>query len=399
MRPLEGQVRVHPQGSTSGSYPTRLAATVRTFAKARPGATLEEILDFAERLDVWEELEERVQVMVLPKAKGGYRLITKHGPKRMAQQFIVRDLLTLVGVDNEFDFARRGAGGEKAQIREVCQRIEVGYRHWQTVDIKECFASLRPGHFGWLPVPEPLLRSAVFLPKCAKVGIVAKTEGLKLLSVTSTSDTPLGSPSTVTAAIQPAIEKVRRGLPQGSVLSPLVARAFVGRELRRALPGDDEVARFSFVDNLILGARYQPKLNQALDKLRTRLLALPAGPISLHIDPPTWATPKRGMVRAMGYRLLPGRGYGDNCIHVIPDLERFDRGHRKLYDRWDAAGRPDDYQAKEDFVLDWLAHWMPSQQAWTTVPVLSRNIALTHAFMDLCERDIDEFRQAAALAA
>ena len=122
---------------------------------------------------------------MLPKANGGYRLITKHGPRRMAQQFIVRDLLTAVGVDNEFDFARRGAGGEKALIREVCQRIEAGYRHWQNVDIKECFASLRPGHLGWLPVPEQLLRSVVFLPKCAKVGIIAKAEGLKLLSVTS----------------------------------------------------------------------------------------------------------------------------------------------------------------------------------------------------------------------
>ena len=166
------------------------------------------------------------------------------------------------------------------------------------------------------------------------------------------------------------------------------------------MPGDDDgVARLCFVDNLILGARDRPKLDQALDKLRTRLLALPAGPLSLHIDPPTWATPKRGLVRAMGYRLLPGRGYGDNRIHVIPDLERFDRGHKKLYDRWDAAGRPDDSQAMEDFVLEWLAHWMPSQQAWTKVPGFSRNIALTHAFMDLCERDLADFKKAAALAA
>ena len=34
-----------------------------------------------------------------------------------------------------------------------------------------------------------------------------------------------------------------------------------------------------------------------------------------------------------------------------------------------------DSQAMDDFVLEWLAHWMPSQQAWTKVP---------YAFMDLC---------------
>ncbi len=32
-------------------------------------------------------------------------------------------------------------------------------------------------------------------------------------------------------------------------------------------------------------------------------------------------------------------------------------------------------QAMDDFVLEWLAHWMPGQQAWTKVP---------YAFMDLC---------------
>jgi hypothetical protein len=42
---------------------------------------------------------------------------------------------------------------------------------------------------------------------------------------------------------------------------------------------------------------------------------------------------------------------------------------------------------------------MPSQQAWTAVPVLSRNIALTCAFLDLCQRDRADFGQTAALAA
>ena len=42
---------------------------------------------------------------------------------------------------------------------------------------------------------------------------------------------------------------------------------------------------------------------------------------------------------------------------------------------------------------------MPSQQAWTEVPVLSRNIALTHAFTDLYERNRADFKKAVALAA
>ena len=162
------------------------------------------------------------------------------------------------------------------------------------------------------------------------------------------------------------------------------------------MPGDDDgVARLCFVDNLTLNARDRPKLDQALDELRTRLLALPAGPLSLHIDPPPSASPYWGLVRAMGYKLQPGRGYGDNRIHVVPDRARFQRGYRKLYDGWKAKGRPVG-QTMEALVQEWLKHWMPSQQAWTTVPVLSENIALTHAFMDLCDRDLADFKKAAA---
>ena len=86
----------------------------------------------------------------------------------MAQRFIVRDLLMAVGVDSDCDFTRRGAGGEKALIKTVVRRIVGGYRHWQTADVKQCFASLKPGHLDWLPLPKQLLENVVFLPKCAK---------------------------------------------------------------------------------------------------------------------------------------------------------------------------------------------------------------------------------------
>ena len=105
-------------------------------------------------------------------------------------------------------------------------------------------------------------------------------------------------------------------------------------------------------------------------------MAHPAGPISLHIDPPTSANSKRGQVRTIGYRLLPGCGFGTNRASTSSlALSASIAGHKKLYGRWDAAGRPDDYQAMEDCILEWLAHWMPSQQAWTTVSALSRNTA------------------------
>ena len=111
----------------------------------------------------------------------------------------------------------------------------------------------------------------------------------------------------------------------------------------------------------------------------------PAGPIHLHVDPPT--STKQGKVRVFGYVLKPGRGYGDNFVHVQPGRDRFDRFHRKLYDRWKAAGQPDGVEALETFIHGRLAHWMPSQQAWTVVPFWSRHAALNCAFIYVGERD------------
>jgi hypothetical protein len=139
---------------------------------------LQDIYAFAEELDVGKPLRERLKVKLLPNSKGGYRRITRHGPRRMAQQFMVRDLLTAVGV-NKYDYCRRGAGGEKALISDACQRIEDGYRHWQTADVVNRFASLRPAHLRWLPLPKKLIRNVVFLPGCAKIEVAEGPGGLE----------------------------------------------------------------------------------------------------------------------------------------------------------------------------------------------------------------------------
>jgi hypothetical protein len=92
------------------AFTARVCATVRAFAKTRRRDSLQDIYAFAKELDVEKPLRERVRVK-LPKSKGGYRRITRYGPRRMAQQFMVRDLLRAVGVDNEYDYCRHGAGG------------------------------------------------------------------------------------------------------------------------------------------------------------------------------------------------------------------------------------------------------------------------------------------------
>lgn len=67
----------------------------------------------------------------------------------------------------------------------------------------------------------------------------------------------------------------------------------------------------------------------------------------------------------------------------------------KLYGRWKAEGEPSDTTALESFILGRLKHWMPSQQAWTIIPVFSRANALTSAFMYVCDMQRQEFEKLA----
>jgi len=41
--------------------------------------------------------------------------------------------------------------------RELCD----GYGYWWTPDIKDCFGSLKPGHFEWLPIDRNIVFNMV----------------------------------------------------------------------------------------------------------------------------------------------------------------------------------------------------------------------------------------------
>ena len=93
---------------------------------------------------------------------------------------MVRDALSMCGIDSEFDFSKRGEG-EKALIHKISVDIENGYKGWWNPDIKDCFGSIRPGHFGWLPIDRRVIKNVFFVPECAGVIVKVKAEEAKAL--------------------------------------------------------------------------------------------------------------------------------------------------------------------------------------------------------------------------
>jgi hypothetical protein len=372
---LRKQLQLAQWGALN-SLSARVCAVIRAATKVKQHPAPAEIIRRAEWLNVWRPLTETVIARWAQKPEGGYRLIVRFGPRRTAQCLMVRDVLSVMGIDSEFDFTRKGAGGEQALVKRVCDLITDDYNWWWTPDIKNCFPSIKPGHFGWLPIDRRLLKNVMFLPKCAKVAVVIPDDHGALLHGLRGPKPDLTVSDPIHYITAFTIQMVRQGLPQGSVLSPLLARAFVGRGIRMAL-ADTGAIGLSFIDDLTIGACNRLDAKAAQQAVTKRFSSLSAGPIELHASPILPSS--SGKVTVLGYRLEPGNGYGDNPVHVKPGRKRTNRFKRKLAGRLASTAPGNDLGA---VAKEYWRKWFKSQQAWTKVPFhsadLSEFIAMTY---------------------
>ncbi|MFY9839924.1 MAG: hypothetical protein WAK55_26320, partial [Xanthobacteraceae bacterium] len=219
-----------------------LRATVRKNRYASP----EQIRGMATAGKRWQPITEPVTAWWRPKSGGGYRLVTEDGIVRTAQRLVLRDMLTVMNIDSEFDYSRRGKG-EKALITRVCDLMDSEFDWWAMLDIKNYFASLKPGHFGWLPLTRQEITNIVFTPKCAEVVVVILPKQMEHL-IHSLKQHSTSNMNTNDDVVVFTTQLVRQGgLPQGAVHSPLLARGFVGRELQALFGGNEGIVGLSWV--------------------------------------------------------------------------------------------------------------------------------------------------------
>lgn len=123
-----------------------------------------------------------------------------------------------------------------------------------------------------------------------------------------------------------SVQVVRRGLLQGSVLSPRLARAIIARTVNAALP-DPEISRYSYSDDLAIGASTKQKNMAAKQAVTKQFSSLLAGPIELHGTSTINANWRR--LNVLRYRLEPRNGY-KTSVHVKPWSKRTKRFKNKL---------------------------------------------------------------------
>ena len=172
------------------------------------------------------------------------------------------------------------------------------------------------------------------------------------------------------------VHVVRRGLCQGSLLSPLLARAVIAKGLHVAV-GSPAISVSSYCDDLFLGASDKEALHAAKGIVTKHFSSLPAGPIELHDAPvaDVWHAD------FLGCRLEPGKGHGDSFVHCKPGPKRIARFKRALAARLDAR-KPDE----DPFVIGerYWRGWFASAAAWTKVLGFSARVSLsiTQSYID-----------------
>ncbi len=342
------------------SHCAKRIALMRAAARKKVPLSVKAIEQLAEGLDLKAALSEPIEVRVLPKDKGGFRVICSDGFMRTAQRLALRDVLAVSGFDSPIDFTRRGAGGEKAMVQAVCDAITQGVELWWTPDIRQFYDSLGPAHFGYLPIENRHLRNVVFTPKRAKLKV-------KLDSTTTSSAILQSYGTTYDVVCTPISKVVRQRLTQGSAVSPLLARGFLGRELQATL-GAAGVVFYGHADDLAIGACTQKDAMEARDAVRQNLMTHPAGPLTLHDA--GICNAHTGQVQVLGYRLEPGNNY-KLPIHVKPGPLRINRFKRRLKLRLDRHGKDAEPHVLRGVTFDYWRRWYDSQTAWTKIPEFS----------------------------
>ena len=290
---------------------------------------------------------------------------------------MVRDMLSMMGIDSTIDFTRKRGGGEKQLVKTVCNEIEHGINWWWMPDIKKCFSSIKPKHFGWLPIDRRLLKNVMFLPKCAKIVVRKHKAPEHILQSLGHSHSDFSMNNSYTYLKSLSVQIVRQGLPQGSVLSPLLTRAVVSRLLETALP-DMEIRRYAYSDDLNIGACTKGEMTAAKQAVTKLFSSLLAGHIELHDAPIVNAS--SWQVEALGYRLEPGNGHGKHYVHVKPGRKRIARYKRRLAEKLKNTKLDDRSVVGNAY---W-ANWYNSQQAWTKVPFFSEDLSsyITMVYID-----------------
>lgn len=349
-----------------GGFAGRLIATVRATRDNKTILPYAQLEKRAKDLSLDKSFHETLTIFPDPKfgKPGEWRPLGRPGQYRRAQQLILCDVLLVIIGDSPCDSTVADAGGENRLFESLNSAIAEGFVYWTSLDLRNFFPSLKPGHLAGFPLSQWIMENIVFLPPETPIKFIDTRYGLELSEVTvlkgDANDLPKTYPYSMDD-IRSKLKMVRQGLIQGDVGAPQIARTFQGGELQQVL-GKRDVAYGSHLDDMLLGARTQSELKTSLKALTQRLKCHPAGPLELHEHKIMHISED---IYYLGYRVSLDK---NGILRVRPAMKRFDRFRHRLCERFhDSIAL-----TKDELIgigLKYAQQWFRSQRAWTKAEI------------------------------
>jgi hypothetical protein len=324
-----------------GSFDAKLHATLKAHGAMRPHRRpdLAKLVTIASGLDPWKGTNEPVRVHWKPKdTPPGHRTVLEFGIENRALQYLVRDVLIAVLELHPNQYATRG--GVHAAIRHTKQALIDGYLWAAELDINDCYPSF----------DEEKLSSLLPLPKEVTDHVII-SRYLNLPSGFSCIEDSLGDDHEGDAITPGANSAARRGTPQGSAASPIVAEAMVAIALKAVPPLGVIIA---YADNVLLLAKTKSDRDSMTKALLAAFEAHPVG--RLRLSPRTFAPGEP--VEFLGHRLTLCKG----GVRVEPDVDNKQKFEAEvkcelayLNRTKSAAARRECLRRLEEYIQSWTA--------------------------------------------
>jgi hypothetical protein len=191
---------------------TRLAARNMRWDR-RPKQS--ELKSIAEKLNAFQGTQEVTKLILIPKGPGKFRPTLDFGIENRALQYLVLSVLYAIAELHPRQFATRR--GVPAAIAYVIKAMEAGYVHAREIDIKNFYPSFDGSKLVELVPVQKRVSGRVLLSE--HLNILPSTLHHNTVLSKGAADTHLEGVS----PLQQYLADARRGIPQGSAVSPILA--------------------------------------------------------------------------------------------------------------------------------------------------------------------------------
>jgi hypothetical protein len=293
------------------SFDARLAATRLAARKMRRYRRPKkaELKTIADSLNAFQGTQEEVRLVLIQKDVSTFRPTLDFGIKNRALQHLVLSVIYAIAELHPRQFATRG--GVSDAIAQVINAMKDGYVYVREIDIKDFYPSFdRDKLVELIPIQKKVIESVLL------------SEHLNIIPSKLHHNTSCQNPAGThqkELAPEKYLADARRGIPQGSATSPLLAEMLLAPLLFQ-VPAGDNVVVVAYADNILVMAKCESDADAMTESLGLALKKHPAG----QLWPKIKSFPTGGPIDFLGHRLT---AHGDE-VHVQPtpqNREKFER--------------------------------------------------------------------------